>query len=252
MSAPLELALAGERLQLLAERAVFLPERATLLVADAHVGKAVSFRALGVPVPRGTTTETLQRLGRLVEATAAEHVIFLGDFLHSARSHAPHTLSALARWRDEHSRLSLSLVRGNHDLHAGDPPAAFAIDVFGEPFRLGGLALCHHPQVVAGAYALAGHWHPCAGVGGRARDRLRLPCYWFGSETLRPVGVLPAFGAFTGMHLIERGSGDRVFVVAENRVAELRGPVDEPQASRRASSREPQPASSGRRRVRRS
>lgn len=225
MSAPLELALAGERLQLLPERAVFLPDRATLLVADAHVGKAVTFRALGVPVPRGTTTETLERLGSLIDATSARRVVFLGDFLHSARSHAAATLSALARWRNTYSRLHLSLVRGNHDARAGDPPAAFAIDVVDEPLRLGGLALCHHPQLVAGAYALAGHWHPCVGVGGHARDRLRLPCYWLGSETVRPVGVLPAFGAFTGMHPIERRAGDRVFVVAEDRVAELPGPA---------------------------
>lgn len=222
MSAPLELALAGERLQLLAGRAVFLPEHATLLVADAHVGKAVSFRTLGVPVPSGTTSDTLERLGRLVDATAAQRVVFLGDFLHSARSHAVATLDALMRWRESRKSLVLTLVRGNHDLRAGDPPAVMAIDAVDEPLRLGGLALCHHPQTVAGAYALAGHWHPCVNVSGRANDRLRLPCYWFGGEAVRPVGVLPAFGAFTGMHPIERGPGDRVFVVAEQRVTELR------------------------------
>jgi hypothetical protein len=37
--------------------AAFLSAEQTLLVADAHFGKAVSFRKLGVPVPSGTTTE---------------------------------------------------------------------------------------------------------------------------------------------------------------------------------------------------
>ena len=87
--------------------------------------------------------------------------------------------------------------------------------------RLGGLALCHHPRPVAGAYTLAGHWHPCAPLGGRAHDRLRLPCFWLGAEAHHPVGVLPAFGGFTGMHPIERRAGDRVFVLTEDRVAEL-------------------------------
>lgn len=41
MARALELALAGERLELMPERAVFLPDHATLLVADAHIGKAV-------------------------------------------------------------------------------------------------------------------------------------------------------------------------------------------------------------------
>jgi hypothetical protein len=33
--------------------------------------------------------------------------------------------------------------------------------------------------------------------------------------------VLPAFGAFTGMHPIDRQDGDRVFVVADNAVHAL-------------------------------
>ncbi len=81
----------------------------------------------------------------------------------------------------------------------------------------GGLALCHHPEPVAGAYVLAGHLHPCVSVHGRARERLRLPCFHFGAQ----VGVLPAFGTFTGMHPIARAAGDRVFLVADNAVLEL-------------------------------
>ena len=217
----LELALAGERLHLRPERVVHLPEHGCLLVADAHVGKAVSFRKLGVPVPRGTTTETLALLDALVDATGARRIVFLGDFLHSARAHAPSTLGALARWRRECAALELTLVRGNHDLRAGDPPAALGIDVVDEPLRLGGLALCHHPQAVQDAYALAGHWHPCVGIGGRAYDHVRLPCFWFGDPATRPVGVLPAFGSFTGMHPIAREAGDRVFAVTPERVVEL-------------------------------
>jgi DNA ligase-associated metallophosphoesterase len=207
----------GERVVLLPERAAFVPAHEALLVADAHVGKAVSFRRLGVPVPRGTTTETLERLTRLVECHRPRHVVFLGDFLHSARAHAASTLGAVARWRRRHDALRLTLVRGNHDRHAGDPPAELGIEVVDEPFVLGGLALCHHPRPVPGAYALAGHLHPCVHVG-RGLDRLRLPCFQLGDE----VGVLPAFGAFTGMHPVERRSG-RLFVVAETEVVPLAG-----------------------------
>jgi hypothetical protein len=70
------------------------------------------------------------------------------------------------------------------------------------------------PRAVPGAYVLAGHWHPCVRVEGRALDRLRLPCFWFGEA----VGVLPAFGEFTGMHPIRRTEGDRVYAVAEGQV----------------------------------
>ena len=151
--------------------------------------------------------------------------MFLGDFLHSARSHAAGTLDAIARWRGGHAGLALTLVRGNHDDRAGDPPASLRIEVVDEPLPLGPFALCHHPKPVPGAYVLAGHWHPCISVKGRAFERLRLPCFWFGDDSGQSpgsaVGVLPAFGAFTGMHRIEPRAGDRIFPVAGNSVRAL-------------------------------
>lgn len=216
----LDIALAGTRLALHASGAAYYAAEQTLLVADAHFGKAVSFRRLGMPVPQGTTSENLAVLDGLLALTGARRLVFLGDFLHSARAHAPATLAAIGRWRARHAALEVVLVRGNHDLRAGDPPPSLAIAVVDEPLALGPFALCHHPQPRAGAYALAGHWHPCVGLGGAARDYLRLPCFWFGDESRaeRAVGVLPAFGSFTGMHPIRRHAGDRVYAIAAQAV----------------------------------
>lgn len=208
----------GTTLRLLAQRALSVPEHGLLLVADAHIGKAVSFRKLGVPVPGGTTGETLARLDAAIDTSGARHVVFLGDLLHSARSRAASTVSAVAAWRERRAALELTLVRGNHDSHAGDPPPAWGVRCIDGPLRLGDLALAHHPDAVDGAYVLAGHVHPAAVVAGRrTRDSLRLPCFHFGAR----VGVLPAFGAFTGMHVLPRGPGDRVYVVAEDSVRAL-------------------------------
>lgn len=214
----LHVRLAGADVVLHPTGGAYLPQHQAVLVADAHFGKAVSFRRLGVPVPQGTTTETLAQLSRLVADTGAQRVVFLGDLLHSARSHSDATLAALARWRADHAALQLTLVRGNHDDRAGDPPTALGIDVVDEPLALGPFALCHHPQPSAGAYVLAGHWHPCVSVRGRANDRIRLPCFWLGDEVQHPVGVLPAFGSFTGMHPVALRDGDRVYAVAGDEV----------------------------------
>jgi DNA ligase-associated metallophosphoesterase len=203
----------------LAGKAVWWPAQRTLLVADAHVGKAVSFRRLGVPVPEATTAGTLAQLDALLAAHAAQRVVFLGDLLHSRRSHARETLAAFARWRELRPELELVLVRGNHDDRAGDPPCEWGVDCVDEPYTLPGatgVALCHHPDPVDGRYVLAGHLHPCTTVG-RGFERLRLPCFHFGAQ----VGVLPAFGTFTGMHPIAAQPGDRVFVVADNAVHEI-------------------------------
>ncbi len=210
----MDVVLAGAPLALLAERAAFLRAERTLLVADAHIGKAMTFRKLGVPVPAGTTGTTLARLDALLDRTGATRIVFLGDLLHSAHARAP--WRAVAAWRERHAALELLLVRGNHDRHAGDPPPEWRVACVDEPLRLGPFALAHHPEPVDGAYVLAGHVHPAAVVGTRS-ERLRLPCFHFGPR----VGVLPAFGTFTGMHPIEAAPGDRVFVVADNAVHEL-------------------------------
>lgn len=208
---------AGQALSLLPQKAALLPASHTLLIADAHIGKATSFRSLGVPVPRGTTSETLAALTGLIERHHVRRVVFLGDFLHSARSHAAETLAAVSRWREQHGDVLLVLVRGNHDDRAGDPPAALAFEVVDEPLREGGLALCHHPTPRDDGFVIAGHQHPCVSVHGRARERLRLPCFHLGARVL----VLPAFGSFTGMHPVRRQGGDRVFAVAGDAVREL-------------------------------
>lgn len=207
----------GARLQLWPQKAAFEPGQGLLLVADAHLGKAVSFRQLGVPVPGGTTAEALARLDQLIAATAPREIVFLGDLLHSVRAQGSATLAAVAAWRDRHADLALTLVRGNHDRHAGDPPAALGVQVVDGPLRRGPWALAHEPVQVPGCTVLAGHVHPGVVLGGRGRDRLRLPCFHFSAG----LGVLPAFGPFTGLHVLPRTPGDRVYAVADDRVWDL-------------------------------
>lgn len=202
-----------------------------LLIADVHFGKAASFRRLGVPVPQGTTEANLARIEALLArlstpdgGSAVRRIVFLGDFLHAASGRAPATLQALADWRARHADLPMTLVRGNHDSHAGDPPPALAIDVVDEPWVAGGLALCHHPDLhpdalnATGRYAIAGHVHPVARLG-RGFDSLRLPCF----HARAGVMVLPAFGAFTGGAMTQAAPGEAIYLVAGERAVRAPG-----------------------------
>ena len=212
---------AGERLALCAERGVYWQARRMLLVADPHFGKAASFRALGVRVPRGTTIGTLGRLDALIARLAPARVVFLGDFLHAREGRNAETFAALAAWRGSHASIEMRLVRGNHDHRAGDPPSEVGIECENGPLVEGPFALAHHPRSVPGSYVLAGHVHPCAVLVGTARQRERLPCFHFAER----VGVLPSFGEFTGCAEIEPNEGDQVWVVAEGRVVLVPRPV---------------------------
>ena len=209
----LETEMAGERVLLLPEKALYWPRAQTLMVADIHFGKAASFRALGVPVPRGTTSENLFMLDTLLATYATRRIVFLGDFLHAKAAQAPATLQAMLHWRARHAALELLLVRGNHDWHAGDPSAQLEMVLANEPYACGPFALCHHPDAVAEGYVIAGHVHPVYHLR-TARESLRLPCFMLGTTR----AVLPAFGAFTGGHALIPQVTDRVYVVAEGSI----------------------------------
>ena len=208
---------AGESLTLLPERAAYWPRAATLLVADPHWGKAATFRAGGVPVPRGTTSEGLARLDRVIARTGARRIVFLGDYLHARAGRAPETLRLLAEWRVANPELELVLVRGNHDRHAGDPPIDAGLTCVDAPLHVDPFVLAHHPAASDEGYVLAGHLHPGARLSGRGGMRERLPCFWFG----RGCGVLPAFGEFTGLADVTAEAGDRVYAVAGGEVVEV-------------------------------
>lgn len=210
----LEIELCGERLVLLPEKAAYRPEHRTLLVADPHFGKAAAFRALGVPVPGGTTADNLGRLTRTVARTGAERIVFLGDFFHARAGRARRTLDTLAEWREAHPELHLTLVRGNHDRHAGDPPEGLRIVCVDGPLPAAPYAYAHHPEAAPACYVLAGHVHPSVTLRGAGRQRERLACFHLGPH----VGILPAFGDFTGTADVAVVPGDRVYVVAGGQV----------------------------------
>ena len=204
---------AGETLLLLPQKALYWPHEKMLVIADIHFGKAAAFRALGVPVPRGTTTENLAGLDALVEAHGARHIAFLGDFLHARAAHASATQQAMLAWRERRRDLRLTLVRGNHDRHAGDPSSLLRIDLVDEPHALGPFAFCHHPDLATPGYALAGHIHPVYVLATRF-DALRLPCFVVGQDRM----ILPSFGAFTGGHAIRPEPGDSIYVTSGDAV----------------------------------
>jgi len=207
----------GERLVLLPERAAYWERAGTLLIADPHWGKAAAFRAGGIPVPRGTTLEGLSRLDAALDRTGARRLVVLGDYLHARSGRAPETLRLLAEWRARRPSLEQVLVRGNHDRGAGDPPPELGVRCVDPPLLERPFVFAHFPEDAPEGYVLAGHLHPGATLYGRGRQRERLPCYWLGER----VGVLPAFGEFTGLADIVAGNRDRVCVIAGEEVLEV-------------------------------
>src|SRR5690606_25317359 len=113
MAEALDLEIAGETVRLLADRALYWPARARLLIADLHLGKGDTFRAAGIAIPSGGTAHDLARLAALVELVHACELWILGDFLHARRNTAVDV--AWRAFRDAHAAVAMAVVPGNHD-----------------------------------------------------------------------------------------------------------------------------------------
>jgi uncharacterized protein len=214
---PLPITYAGHTVWLLPEHALWWPEGRVLFIADLHIGKAATYRALGQPVPSGTTAENLRRLSELIQHYQPAQLVFLGDFLHAAQARTSAVFSQLEAWRQSHASLNCTLVRGNHDSRAGDPPPGLNIQVVDEPYLVGPFAACHHPQTHSTHAVLAGHLHPATQLQGPARDRLRLPCFVFEERS----AILPAFGEFTGGYTVAAQLGVQLYAAGGQTVWRL-------------------------------
>ena len=215
----------GAGLELLPERAIWWATERALLAADLHLGKPASFRAAGAPVPEAVTAADLDRLSRLVDMYGAARLVVLGDLAHDETAWETATMRSLVEWRARHAELEIVLVRGNHDLRASDPPAELRIEVVDPGWEMAGIEMHHDPATVPdGAYSLCGHIHPGVHLRDPARRSrpgtgLRAPCFWFTQNR----GVLPAFGAFTGLQVIQVCHGERIFATGIDRVLEVVG-----------------------------
>ncbi|MGF6505697.1 DNA ligase-associated metallophosphoesterase [Paraburkholderia sp. 32] len=169
-------------------------------------------------MPTGSTAENLLRIERLITEFEPATLVFLGDLLHARESLSTLTLDALHAWRARHASRRVVLVEGNHDRHAGALPLTLDVESVREPWHIGAWALCQRPHAVDHAYVLAGHVHPV--FPDRDADRFSacaVLSLWDRS------GVLPAFGSFTGgARETGRVLGERVFLVVQQRVIELR------------------------------
>lgn len=199
---------AGSHWQMLPEKALYWEEQKALLIADAHLGKVTHFRKAGMGIPPATTQHNWTRLEGLMAYWQPQEVIFLGDLFHSEMNSE---WLLLKQFMVAHSPVKFHLVLGNHDIM---PEAAYAhggLLCHPEPYFRDGIALAHHPPEALETPTLYGHLHPGVMLRGMGKQRMRLPCfYWEERE-----GVLPAFGAFTGLHTLPVKTHSSVYAIAE-------------------------------------
>jgi len=184
-----------------------------LLISDLHLGKATHFRNHGIPVPHAAGDANWDRLISLLLDFQPQRVLFLGDLFHSDVNSEWTDFCSLTR---QFSNLSFELIPGNHDILPVEHYTQARLLLHPPVLEMVPFLLSHLPlETIPGhRYNLCGHLHPGVCLRGAGRQTMRLPCFYFADNQ----GILPAFGAFTGIAEVEVKPGDRVFVIAEESV----------------------------------
>ncbi|MEM6450330.1 MAG: ligase-associated DNA damage response endonuclease PdeM [Cyanobacteria bacterium P01_D01_bin.105] len=207
-----EICLLDQRLRLLEDKALYLPDVDALLVSDVHLGKAEAFQALGIPISNEINSENLARLRRLVAQTHPKKLFILGDLFHSKQSLVSEVLTDWDLFLKEIAA-DVCLIVGNHDrrLVAALPPMPMRCEI--EAVTVGPFLLSHEPEMRDGAKLnICGHIHPVVKLRSRT-DSLRLPCFFL--ERAQRRLTLPSFGEFTGGYEVDLTDNDCAYVVCE-------------------------------------
>jgi DNA ligase-associated metallophosphoesterase len=203
--------------QLSSLRCIFWEERQMLICADIHNGKGAHFIQNGITLPALVNKNNFWNLAIAFEKFRPENFLVLGDMMHSTENHE---WPDFADFMDNYPKINRMLVRGNHELYADHKYADLGFDVFTD-LTLGNILFTHEPliDIPADKTNICGHIHPAIRARGSAGQSLRLPCFWVKKNQI----ILPAFGTFTGMYSIKPRRGERIFVIAEEKVIELSG-----------------------------
>lgn len=208
--------LQNELLELFPQKAILWHSKRMLIIADVHLGKVNHFRKNGIPVPLQAAIRNIEILVSLVEFLQPLRVLFLGDLFHSRFNNDWEGIKQVIQ---HFSTVTFELVEGNHDVLEKIHYHQSGLQLHGtcldeEPFLF-----THHPleKVPEGKINIAGHVHPGIFLTGKAKQGIRLPCFYFSRQHV----LCPAFGQFTGLSVIQPLPGDRTFVIADNQIFEL-------------------------------
>ncbi|TCN54717.1 ligase-associated DNA damage response endonuclease PdeM [Flavobacterium circumlabens] len=189
--------------------ALFWEDKKWLLISDVHLGKVSHFRKHGVAVPNNAILENFSRLTKVAEFFSPEKVIFLGDLFHS---------SINQEWDLFEEWVSccvseITLIAGNHDIINKKHYTDIHIEVL-QFLEVDGFLLTHHPKENKGWFNFSGHIHPGVTLRGLGGQSLKLPCFFQKENQM----ILPAFGEFTGKHMMRPEQGDLIYAIAMDEI----------------------------------
>lgn len=205
----------GEELILDRERALYLPKEKLLAISDLHLGKAAHFRKAGLAIPNEVSTNDLKRLSLLLQHYQPEMLLINGDMFHSDHNSE---IDEFIDWRKQFNSIEFLLVKGNHDRQHEDIYAASKITIKDPTYQTQSFCFIHDAfKCDSPLYSIGGHIHPGVRIYNKAKQSIKLPCFYFGNA----YAILPAFSTFTGLQLVKPKENDSIYAVTPSKIVEI-------------------------------
>ena len=194
--------------------AVFWEEKSSLLLADVHLGKVAHFRKNGIAVPRKAEGIFYKKVTALLTEFTVERILFLGDLFHSYQNNEWLLFSAWVKQQ----KAKMILVEGNHDVIPATQFKKLGMQVLDHLIE-GDFYFSHYPMNNKEQFVFCGHLHPGVKLKGNGLQQMKVPCFFKTSNQM----ILPAYGGFTGLHLLSPKMGDQVYVTTGKEVLKIEG-----------------------------
>ena len=194
--------------------ALYWVEKKTLMLADVHLGKVAHFRKNGIAVPRKAEGAFYEKITLLLNEFEVDRILFLGDLFHSFQNNEWHLFSAWVKQQ----KAAMILVEGNHDIIPASQFEQIGLQVV-DHFLEEAFYFSHFPTEKTTQFVFCGHVHPGVKLKGNGLQQMKMPCFFQSPKQM----ILPAFGAFTGLHLLSPKAGDNVYVTTGKEVVEIEG-----------------------------
>ncbi|MFY8090314.1 MAG: ligase-associated DNA damage response endonuclease PdeM [Chitinophagaceae bacterium] len=204
----------GETFILSPLKCIFWEKEKALILSDVHFGKTNHFRKNGIAISSEVANVDYINLELAIHQFKPIKIIVIGDLFHS---HYNKEVEIFAQWKKDFNSLEWILVKGNHDILPTKIFEALELTIV-ENLLINNIYFTHevtkdlmeqHPNY----QFITGHIHPAVKIK-LGVHWATLPCFFFNKQQL----ILPAFGKFTGVHILKPKKTNQVFCIANDSI----------------------------------
>mgnify|MGYP000846730507 FL=1 len=178
-------------IRITSHRCLWMPEAATVVVADLHIGYESALEYDGIHIPRIQTAAVEEALNEIVDLYDPIRLVVAGDIKHEFSRNLGQEFKDVRRVMDGlMERTEVILVKGNHDNYLETIVSRIEAPVM-DRYVQGGMTIVHGHSNCDHRPLVMGHEHPSIKLVDRVGAYLKLPCFMHLKE--EGVIVLPAF-----------------------------------------------------------